>query len=81
MSTVTNYPPTTAYEALKAFFPGHEGHTVSKAAFYTNYLEMQCTCSDERLAVSEEMAAAKKWKLRDVRNALRNGGTLAPQPR
>ena len=40
MSTVTNYPPTTAYEALKAFFPGHEGHTVSKAAFYPSYLEV-----------------------------------------
>ncbi len=53
---------------------------MTKAAFYTNYLEMQCTCSDERLAVSEEMAAAKKWKLRDVRNALRNVGTLLPIP-
>jgi hypothetical protein len=81
MSTVTNYPPTTAYEALKAFFPGHEGHTVSKAAFYPSYLEILCNCSDARLAVSEEMAAAKKWKLRDVRNALRNVGTLPPLPR
>lgn len=81
MSAVTNYPPTTAYEALKAFFPGHEGHTVTKAAFYASYLEMLCTCGDERLAVSEEMAAAKKWKLRDVRNALRNVGTLPPLPR
>ncbi len=80
MSTVTNYPPTTAYEALRAFFPGHEGHTVTKAAFYTNYLEMLCTCSDQRLAVSEEMTTAKKWKLSDMRNALRNVGTLLPIP-
>jgi hypothetical protein len=72
MDAEMTYPPTTAYEVLKGFFPEHDLHTVLKAVAHTKSIVLRCDCGDDKLSVTEKMATAREWTLKDVRHALRN---------
>lgn len=72
MDAATTYPPTTAYEVLKGFFPEHDLHTVLKAVAQPKSVVLRCSCGDDKLTVNDRMAKGLNWSLKDVRHALRN---------
>jgi hypothetical protein len=72
MEAETTYPPTTAYEVLKGFFPTHDLHTVLKAVAHPKSIVLRCSCGDDKLTVNEKMASSRKWSLKEIRHALRN---------
>ena len=72
MDAPPTYPPSTAYEVLKGFFPEHDLHTVLKAVAHPKSIVMRCSCGNDQLTVNEKMASHLKWALKDIRHALRN---------
>lgn len=72
MTPAPIYPPSTAYEILKGFFPAHNLHTVVKAVADAKGIALRCNCGNNALIIDTTMMSTLAWSLKDIRHALRN---------